>query len=142
STAASAAFRKLSLVCCITPGIEPTGCGSLIPSLTNSGWTRSAGCRLVLATRRRMACVLRSLRGLACGNPAAIIRLLWRLLPEPPPGAAATFARAPYRLSGCRGRFPHRCPVRGQRLDEERRRRILRDHVDPQAELGGSLRGL
>jgi hypothetical protein len=57
----------------MTPGIEPTGCGSLMPSLMNSGWTRSAGRTLVLATSRRMACVLRNLRGLACGNPAAMI---------------------------------------------------------------------
>ena len=72
STASTAALRRLSLVCCITPGIEATGCGSPMPSLTNSGSTRSAARTPPGATRRRRAAVRRSLRGRATGNPALI----------------------------------------------------------------------
>ena len=74
STASTAALRRLSRVCCSTPGIEPTGRGSLIPSLTNSGRTRSPARTLVDATSRRSAAVRRSLRGRATGNPALIGR--------------------------------------------------------------------
>ncbi len=90
SAASAAALRTLSLVCCSTPGIEATGCGSPIPSLTNSGSTRSAGRTLVGATRRRMAAVRRSLRGRAAGNPAVIV-----FSGGLPGGARSACARAP-----------------------------------------------
>src|SRR5262252_5943165 len=41
SAASTAALRRLSLVCWATPGMDGTGTGSAIPSLTNSGSTRS-----------------------------------------------------------------------------------------------------
>src|ERR1700733_14349414 len=112
-TASTAALRRLSLVCCMTPGIDGTGCGSSIPSLTNSGSTRSAGRRLVCATKRRRAAVRRSLRGRTAGNPAAIGFLLTWAHTDPTLGAAARFTlrccvyltRDPYRI---RRRAPRR----------------------------------
>ena len=52
--------------------METTGCGSLIPSLTNIGSSRSDGRTLVCATSRRSAAVRRSLRGRAAGNSAGL----------------------------------------------------------------------
>ncbi|GII63163.1 hypothetical protein Skr01_32480 [Sphaerisporangium krabiense] len=60
-------------MCCTTPGMDATGCGSLTPSFTNIGSTSSAGCSRVPATMRRIGTVLRSLRGRATGKPALLI---------------------------------------------------------------------
>src|SRR5580700_7500001 len=162
-TASTAALRRLSLVCCMTPGIDGTGCGSSIPSLTNSGSTRSAGRRLVCATKRRRAAVRRSLRGRTAGNPAAIGFLLtWaytdptfraaarftlrrcapRSLPDPAAGAAAALARPAHRLAGLDRGVADRRSVVSQRVHEGRYRRAGCHHVHPEPELGGGLRRL
>ena len=70
--ASAAAFRRLSLVCCTTPGIEPIGTGSVMPSLMNTGRTSSAGRSAVSATMARSARVPRSRRGRSSGNPAVM----------------------------------------------------------------------
>ena len=56
STASAAALRRLSLVCWTTPGMDDTGCGSAMPSLTNSGSTRSAGRTLGLRDQPAQRC--------------------------------------------------------------------------------------
>src|SRR6266545_285593 len=48
--------------------MDSTGWGSSIPSLTNTGRTRSAGCSRVSATSRRTAEVRRSRRGRSSGK--------------------------------------------------------------------------
>ena len=70
ATASVAALRSVSRVCCTTPGIDPTGTGSSMPSRTNIGSTSWRGRRSVSATRRRIAGVVRSRRGRWVGNIA------------------------------------------------------------------------
>ena len=53
SASARTSLRSDSCVCCTTPGIDTIGCGPSIPSLTNSGATRSSTDRRCSATRRR-----------------------------------------------------------------------------------------
>ena len=78
SAASTAALRRLSLVCWTTPGMDWTGTGSAIPSLTNSGSTRSEPRTLVAAASRRSAAVRRSLRGRTTGNPVMAVTSRWR----------------------------------------------------------------
>ncbi len=61
-------LRRLSRVCCTTPGKDSMGCGSSMPSRTNSGATRSSTESRVSATSRRMAGDERSRRGRCCGR--------------------------------------------------------------------------
>src|SRR6266513_6012241 len=56
-------------VCWATPGMDGTGSGSPIPSLTNSGSTRSDPRTVVRAASLRSAAVRRRRRGRAAGNP-------------------------------------------------------------------------
>lgn len=83
STAARAALRSESRVCWRTPGIDATGTGSVIPSRTNIGRTRSAGDTRVSATIRRSGAVRRSRLGRTTG-PGLVgdgwIELLIRVL--------------------------------------------------------------
>ncbi|GAA3416835.1 hypothetical protein GCM10018952_46540 [Streptosporangium vulgare] len=60
-------------MCWNTPGIEPIGFGSVMPSFTNIGSTSSAGCSRVPATILRIGAVRRSLRGRATGNWAVML---------------------------------------------------------------------
>ena len=57
SASARTSLRRLSCVCCTTPGIDTTGSGASMPSFTNSGATRSSTASAVLgdqpAQRRR-----------------------------------------------------------------------------------------
>src|SRR5215831_19412151 len=95
STASAAALRRLSLVCWVTPGMDGTGSGSLIPSLTNRGSTRSDPRTVVRAASRRSAAVRRSLRGRAAGNPS--------------------FTAGSFPLTGISGWFPARRTAAGER---------------------------
>src|ERR1017187_2219409 len=150
STASAAALRSLSRVCWTTPGMELTGCGSRIPSLTNIGSTRSDGWTLVWATRRRSAAVRRSLRGRAAGN-SAVTAAPWGLsqcwwsqcwLPQAAAGAAAALAWLPYGLARGDGRVADARPVFGERVHQGRGRGFRCGHVHPEPELGRGARGL
>src|SRR6201992_2855468 len=140
STASTAALRRLSRVCWTTPGMEPIGCGSVMPSLTNIGSTRSVGRSAVSATSRRSAALRRSRRGLITGNPAFTgPPRSPNLLPDPLAGAPAALAGPAEGLAGL-GRAPPRPgPELGQRSDQLRHGRPGRHHVDPEAELGRGL---
>ena len=76
AAASAAALPRLSRVCWTTPGIEPIGCGSLMPSLMNTGSTSSRGRSEVSATRARRAGVRRSRRGRATGKLAVTCQYL------------------------------------------------------------------
>src|SRR6266513_3484593 len=56
-------------VCWATPGMDGTGSGSPIPSLTNRGSIRSDPRTVVRAASLRSAAVRRRRRGRAAGNP-------------------------------------------------------------------------
>ena len=62
SASARTSLRRLSWVCWTTPGIDGTGSGASIPSLTNRGATRCSGVTRCSATSRRNAGVRRSRR--------------------------------------------------------------------------------
>ena len=68
SARARTSFRRLSWVCCTTPGIEATGSGASIPCFTNNGATRSSTESRASATSRRSAGVRRNRRGRCSGN--------------------------------------------------------------------------
>src|SRR6516225_11403102 len=152
STASAAALRRLSLVCCTTPGIEPIGTGSAMPSLMNTGRTSSAGRSAVSATIARSALVPRSRRGLTSGNPAVMTvppvgtnqpASRWHkpagcpaCLAQPAAGAAAALARAAQRLARRGGRVTLRGTELGERVDERGDRRLGRGHVYPESEFG------
>ena len=61
--ASATALRSESRVCWTTPGIDAIGCGSVSPSLTNTGRTSCEACSRVSAVRRRIAGVARRRRG-------------------------------------------------------------------------------
>src|SRR5215469_3529136 len=145
SAASTAALRRLSLVCWTTPGMDGTGTGSAIPSLTNSGSTRSEPSTLVAAASRRSAAVRRSLRGRTTGNPVMAVTSRWRpalTSSEPTAGAAPALAGLADRLTGRDGRVTQAGAVLGQRLGQRRGRGFRRHHIDPQPVLGGGLGGL
>src|SRR5690242_834318 len=159
SAASAAALRRLSLVCWTTPGMEGTGTGSVIPSLTNIGSTRSLPRTLVCAARRRSAGVRRSLRGRTAGKPVTTTsfsapgpggsRLPWRSLTTVRPGlpyaaaaAAAALAWPAHRLTRGQCGVPQPRAVLGQRVHQRRCRRPGRGDVDAEPVLGGGLRGL
>src|ERR1700759_5610451 len=140
STASTAALRRLSRVCWTTPGMEPIGCGSVMPSLTNIGSTRSVGRSAVFATSCRSAAVRRSRRGLITGNPAFTgPPRSPNLLPDPLAGAPAALAGPAEGLAGLQRGPPLPGPELGQRFDQLRHGRPGRHHVDPEAELGRGL---
>src|SRR5215468_1273366 len=146
ATASAAVLRRLSRVCWATPGMDGTGSGSLIPSLTNRGSTRSDPWTVVRAASLRSAAVRRRRRGRAAGNPLVTG---WLLLarrpaasPQPAARAAPALAGLAYRLTGRDGRLAEAGAVLGQRLGQGRGRRLRCHHVHPQAVLGGGLRGL
>src|SRR6201992_750527 len=140
STASTAALRRLSRVCWTTPGMEPIGCGSVMPSLTNIGSTRSVGRSAVSATSCRSAAVRRSRRGLITGNPAFTgPPRSPNLLPDPLAGAPAALAGPAEGLAGLQRGPPLPGPELGQRFDQLRHGRPGRHHVDPEAELGPGL---
>ena len=68
SARARTSLRRLSSVCCTTPGIEAIGSGASMPSFTKSGATRSSTPTRASATRRRSAAVRRSRRSRCSGN--------------------------------------------------------------------------
>ena len=68
SASARTSLRRLSWVCCTTPGIDTTGSDASMPSFTKSGATRSSTLRRCSATRRRSAGVRRSRRRRCSGN--------------------------------------------------------------------------
>ena len=68
SASARTSLRRLSCVCCTTPGIDTTGSAASMPSLTNSGAMRSSMPSRCSATRRRSAGVRRSRRSRRSGN--------------------------------------------------------------------------
>ena len=80
-------LRSDSRVCCTTPGRLAIGCGSVMPSRTNSGATRSSTVTRVSATRRRSAGVRRSRRSRRWGK-----------------ATASGYRRAGFRSPGRRGR--------------------------------------
>src|SRR5580692_3776294 len=136
SAASAAALRRLSLVCCTTPGIDPIGCGSMMPSLMNTGSTSSAGRSAVSATIDRSALVPRSRRALTSGNPALTST---PSLADPAAAAAAALARTSQRLARRECRVALRRTELGERVDEGGDRRLGRRHVHPQPEVGGGL---
>src|SRR6185312_13592585 len=165
SAASAAALRRLSRVCCSTPGIELTGCGSAMPSLMNTGSTSSAGRSAVSATMVRSALVPRSRRALTSGNPALIASpvpvvenpFLFALaarsecpetakrkefLSDPAPAAPAPLARAAQRLACREGRVTLGRAELGECVDQCGHRRLAGRHVNPQAEVGRRLGGL
>ena len=67
ATQARASATSESSVCWTTPGIEEISTGSVMPSRTKTGRTRSAGCSRVSATRRRSGVLPRIRRGRTAG---------------------------------------------------------------------------
>ncbi len=67
STASTAALRSDSRECCMTPGIDLIGRGSVSPSRTNIGRMSWRGSSVVSLTSRRRAGVLRNRRGRTSG---------------------------------------------------------------------------
>ena len=65
-------LRRLSRVCCTTPGSDSMATGSSIPCRTNSGAIRSSTDRRVSATSRRRAGVRRRRRMRRSGNCIAV----------------------------------------------------------------------
>ena len=63
-------------MCCRTPGSDTIGCGSVMPSRTNSGAMRSLVRTDVSATRSRRARVRRRRRGRSTGNGAPGIEVM------------------------------------------------------------------
>src|SRR5260370_41843446 len=140
ATASAAALRRLSLVCCTTPGIDATGCGSAMPSFTNRGSTRLDGRTATCATSRRSGALRRSLLALVTGKPGDISLLVGCAgLPDPAACSAAPLAGLTHRLSRLDRRVPQAGTMRGEPLDQGRHRWRLRDHVHAQAELSGRL---
>ena len=121
SAASAAALRRLSLVCWTTPGMEGTGTGSVIPSLTNIGSTRSEPRTLVLAARRRSAGVRRSLRGRTAGKPVTTTSLS-----APGPGRSRTTVCGGGRRGGARWACAPAHPRPGRHPAAARRARPAR----------------
>ena len=102
--------RSEATVCCTTPGSDGTGCGSSMPSRTNSGATRSSMPSTVSATSRRSAAVRRRRRGRWVGKATAGVYERLRPVPD---GARRRQrqrrgSRAPPRLPRqCARRAPH-----------------------------------
>ena len=71
SASSATSLRSDSRVCCTTPGRLAIGCGSSMPSRTNSGATRSSTPSRVSATSRRRAGVRRSRRSRRWGKAIA-----------------------------------------------------------------------
>jgi hypothetical protein len=132
-TASVAALRNESRVCCTTPGIDLIGAGSLRPSFTNKGNTRSDADTLVCATNRRSAGVRLKRRGRdtrfrrsASGLAPLGIGLL-RLASRACPRAT----RLPCPLPVGLGSKSLRQPVGRKCVGKALHRRTLGEHVDP-----------
>ena len=93
AAASDTACGRDSSECCTTPGIEPIGTGAVTPSRTNSGSTRSAGCRRVSETRRRMAGASRRRRGRTRGTGVELTRPAYVEAAGHPPGSAGRWRR-------------------------------------------------
>ena len=78
AASSATSLRRLSRVCWTTPGSDTIGCGSVMPSRTNSGAMRSLVRTVVSATRSRRAGVRRRRRGRSTGKGAAGIAVMVR----------------------------------------------------------------
>src|SRR6478736_8004133 len=117
----------LSRVWCSTPGMLAIGRGSVMPSATKTGSTRSRGCSRVSATRDRRTGFCRRRRG--------------RSIIGAPPSAGAASRRGTL-VAGTLHRLARLCrgdgetdPVPCERVDEAEGRRLRREDVDPEAVL-------
>ncbi len=143
ATASAAAFLTLSLVCWRTPGMEGTGCGSLMPSFTNSGRTRSEATHLDRRdqpTHRRGPTQPTWSRRRKRGERKLAVTTIPRfLIRRPPPGGAH---------SPCGSSSPDSSPSPDpgteltERLHQGGDRGLVGHDVDAQAELLGGLGGL
>ena len=109
AAASVAARRSESSECCTTPGIEPIGCGSAMPSRTNSGSTSCDGTNVVSRARRRTAGDWRRRRSRWVGKLTAGTRRLRAAAP------GATPPRSARRRSGGGRRHRRRGPPCGHR---------------------------
>src|SRR5918998_39354 len=133
--APAAALRSDSRECCMTPGSEATGRGSLSPSLTNIGSTRSAGCSRVSLTSRRRAWLVLKRRGLSTGKGIA------PPLSEPQGGGTLHFGSTALLGGHSCQSIPQLDSVLRQSLHEVWYRGIFWLHVHTQAELHRGLGG-
>ena len=124
--------------------MEGTGCGSLMPSFTNSGWTRPEGRTCTGATSLRSGPDRRSRRGRATGNVAsgnsAVTTIPPYLIRRRAPRRRSLGLRTGSPASIAASRIP--APCSPERLHQGGDRGLVGHDVHPQAELRGGLGGL